>query len=139
MRIDISQLLDDPVVLPQPHCVQPREARLLVDPIRLRAVNFPQIQQDFKVFQAFRIHKMILKCSCCLNNNCSTETVLKVASFFKCLPAVSGVEAVEVAAGDAALLLGEVRLERRQQRLADVQVGVPQHAVLEEPAERYEK
>ena len=52
------------------------------------------------------------------------------------LPAVSGVEAVEVAAGDAALLLGEVRLQRRQQRLADVQVGVAQHAVLEEPEER---
>ena len=49
------------------------------------------------------------------------------------LPAVSCVEAVEVAAGDAALLLGEVRLERRQQRLADVQVGVAEHAVLEQP------
>ena len=49
------------------------------------------------------------------------------------LPAVSCVEAVEVAAGDAALLLGEVRLERRQQRLADVEVGVAEHAVLEQP------
>ena len=63
MRIDISQLLDDPVVLPQPHCVQPREARLLVDPIRLRAVNFPSDsavqlnRRDFKVFQAFSIYK----------------------------------------------------------------------------------
>ena len=64
MRIDLSQLFDDPVVLPQPDRVKPREARLLVDPVRLGKIGqFPlrfsfHIKTDLNLSQKFKICEM---------------------------------------------------------------------------------